>query len=104
MYNQKQAGERATTSVTRALARNVRFRREQLGLTCVQLAQQAGTNRSWIGHIERGHKANITIDTLVLLAKALKIDPALLIREDPSLWMHTERRGTKKIEHRWYGG
>jgi transcriptional regulator with XRE-family HTH domain len=43
-----------------------------------QLAALAGVHRTYVGHIERG-TVTPTLDTIVRLAEALKIDPGDLV-------------------------
>ena len=53
--------------------KNVRDKRESLGLSQEQLASKAGVHRTYIGMIERGEK-NITLHNISRLAKALGVD------------------------------
>jgi transcriptional regulator with XRE-family HTH domain len=44
-----------------------------------RLAEIAGVHRTYVGHLELG-KGSPTLDTIVRVAAALKIDPAELVR------------------------
>ena len=57
---------------------NVRGFRKHLGLTQEKLAEKADLHPTFVGDIERSN-ANITIDTLKKLAKALKVGPQILL-------------------------
>ena len=60
------------------LAKNVRFRRTQLGLSQEQLADVCGLHRTYIGSVERSER-NVSLSTLEVLAKALGLSvPELL--------------------------
>ncbi|MDQ0038942.1 transcriptional regulator with XRE-family HTH domain [Variovorax boronicumulans] len=59
-------------AVTLALGRNLRYFREQAGLTQVELAFDAEVERSRISKIERGH-INPSLLTLATLCYCLKI-------------------------------
>lgn len=60
------------TTVSKKIGKMVRNIRERKGITQEQLALNAGLNRAYIGYIERGER-NPSTDTLVKIAKALKI-------------------------------
>jgi transcriptional regulator with XRE-family HTH domain len=60
------------------LAKKVRLRRYELGLTQEQLAERANFHVNYIGGIERGER-NPSIESLVNLAKALEISPKELM-------------------------
>ena len=60
------------------LAGNVRAYRKALGLTQTELGGSSGIGRSAIGCIERC-KANPTLEKIRKIAKALGIDPVLLL-------------------------
>ncbi|WP_020398965.1 helix-turn-helix domain-containing protein [Kordiimonas gwangyangensis] len=61
-----------------ALARNVRKRRTELGLSQEALADAAGLDRTYISGIERGLR-NPTIEVVSKLASALQQQPAALL-------------------------
>jgi transcriptional regulator with XRE-family HTH domain len=63
----------------RSIAANVRRRRAELGLTQEQLGEAAGISYRYLQDIERGRK-NITVETLVRLARALRARSIHLMR------------------------
>lgn len=72
-----QAVEARRAVAHNALMQNVRRLRLARNLTQVQLAELAGVNQATISKAERG-ELNITMETIVLLAKALKVEPVQL--------------------------
>jgi transcriptional regulator with XRE-family HTH domain len=62
----------------RVIANAVRTRRTDLGLSQEELAELAGLHRTYVGAIERAER-NITVASLVRLAKALNCDVADLV-------------------------
>ena len=60
---------------------NIRFIREKKGWIQEDLAIVAKLSKTYIGEVERGQKA-ITIVALQRIAKALKVDPAMLMTKD----------------------
>lgn len=60
------------------LARNVRRRREDLGWSQEELADQAGLHRTYVSGIERKVR-NPTIEIVERLAKALKLTASALL-------------------------
>jgi transcriptional regulator with XRE-family HTH domain len=60
---------------------NVRSVRIAQGMSQEQLALDAGMKRSYVSDLERGQR-NPSVKALGRLAKALKIDPAELLRTD----------------------
>lgn len=65
-------------SLLRALGREVKARREQLGLSQDEFALRAGLHRTYISDIEHG-KRNVTVDVLKRLSDALECDPSTLV-------------------------
>lgn len=61
-----------------AFGRNLRQRRERLGLSQEDLAFAAGLHRTEVGLLERGGRIP-RIDTLVKLASSLSVPPSLLL-------------------------
>ena len=57
----------------------VRATRRRLGLSQEELGTQAGLHRTYIGHIERG-EVNPSLRNVLLVAKALDVDPGELLR------------------------
>lgn len=66
------------TAVSKKIGKNLRKIREKKEITQEQLALDAGLNRAYIGYIERGER-NPSTETLVKLAKALKVSPKDLL-------------------------
>lgn len=62
------------------LAKNIRARRQILGLSQEELAHNCGYHRTYIGAIERCER-NITLETLASIAKALNVDACELIND-----------------------
>ena len=61
------------------IARTVKRLREQRHLTQLALAKKAGVAQGFISELEAGKKQNVGIDTLMKLAKALKVTVAELL-------------------------
>lgn len=66
------------TAVSKKIGGNLRQIRQSKGITQENLALEAGLNRAYIGYIERGER-NPSTDTLVKIAKALKVSPKDLL-------------------------
>lgn len=62
------------TMVSQRIGKKLKQLREKKGITQEQLALDAGLNRAYIGYIERAER-NPSTETLVKIAKALKISP-----------------------------
>jgi transcriptional regulator with XRE-family HTH domain len=61
----------------KGFGKRLRELRMERGLSQEQLADLAGLHRNYIGNIERGENG-IGIDNIVLLARTLKVKPAVL--------------------------
>lgn len=61
------------------LAKNLRRLRNSTGLSQEELADRAGLHRTYVSSIERGER-NITLRTVFVLAKALDVEPADLLK------------------------
>ena len=59
------------------LAKRIRARRQEIGLSQEGLAHAAGLDRSYVGRVERGEH-NLTFINLVKLCRAMKCDVAAL--------------------------
>ena len=59
---------------------NLRLHRQNAGLSQEALAHLAGLDRTFISSVERGMR-NISLDNIMKLAKALKIEAAELMPE-----------------------
>lgn len=64
------------------LYENIKSRREELGLTKVELANRIGYERSMITKVEQG-KVDLTQSKIVAFAKALETSPAKLMGLEP---------------------
>jgi transcriptional regulator with XRE-family HTH domain len=62
-------------------ANNLRRERKGRKLTQEALAHDANLHRTYIGSIERGER-NVSIDNIERLARALRIEPADLLRRN----------------------
>lgn len=62
------------------MARNVRFLREQRGLSLAELARQAGLAKQTLSNLEQG-TGNPTVDTLFAIAAALGVPVTRLVAE-----------------------
>lgn len=66
--------------------------REGLGMSRYALAKEAGVDYSWLRRFEKG-KSGIRVETLILLAKGLKIPSGTIITamekalENPDTWL-----------------
>jgi transcriptional regulator with XRE-family HTH domain len=60
---------------------NIKKYRKKHRYSQEKLAEIAGLHRTYIGSIERGER-NITLDSLQVIANALKVAPAELIVEE----------------------
>jgi transcriptional regulator with XRE-family HTH domain len=67
-------------SIRKSLARNLKARRLELGLSQEALGFKCKMPDVYISKIERG-VLNVGIDNLERIAKALKIDPELLLKK-----------------------
>ncbi|WP_225125950.1 MULTISPECIES: helix-turn-helix domain-containing protein [unclassified Bradyrhizobium] len=64
--------------VRAALGQKVRHLRRSLKLTQADLADEAGIRRASVIDVERG-QANPTLDTIVRIAAALRVEPSELL-------------------------
>lgn len=62
------------------LGNRIRERRTLMGWSQETFADMCGLNRSHMGEIERG-RANVTLQTLVIIAQKLETNPADLLSE-----------------------
>jgi DNA-binding XRE family transcriptional regulator len=69
---------RTQKRVRAALGQKVRELRRSLKLTQADLAGEAGIRRASVIEVERG-QANPTLDTIVRIAAALKVEPSELL-------------------------
>lgn len=74
---------RPSAALARALANNVRLRRQELGLSQEKLAVQSGLHRTYVGSVERCER-NVTLSTLEAFAAVLGVSvPELLTPRRP---------------------
>lgn len=66
------------TAVSIKIGKAIRKIRAKKEITQEQLAFEAGLNRAYVGYIERGER-NPSTDTLVKIAKALRVSPKDLL-------------------------
>jgi transcriptional regulator with XRE-family HTH domain len=69
------------------IGRNVRGYREKLGFSQEKLAEHADVHRTFIGTVERAEQS-ISTSSISKLAKALKVEPYLLLIKDSYLKDH----------------
>ena len=62
------------------VGRNVRRRRQELGLSQEQVAHDAGITLRYMGMVERGQQ-NPSLDVMVRIAAALSMKPADLLAD-----------------------
>lgn len=68
--------------LTSVFARNLRLLRQHARLTQYELAERAGTDRNYIGKLEREENSP-TLDRLERIAAALQTDAEALLQRDP---------------------
>lgn len=64
---------------TEAFGERVRARRQALGKSQEQLADDSGLHWTFVGQVERGRR-NLTLHNILKLAEGLDTDPCELIR------------------------
>jgi len=74
MKKNKQTKKRARIE----FGKRVYKRRKQLGFSQENLAFEANLHRNYVGSVERGER-NISLDNIILLAKALECSPKELM-------------------------
>jgi transcriptional regulator with XRE-family HTH domain len=70
---------RRKSALRKSLAADLRREREARGLSQEALAHQAGLRHAYVESVERGERS-IPIDNIELLARALGLEPANLLR------------------------
>ena len=63
------------------LAKNMRRLRAKRGLSQEALAYESGINRTYLSAVERSER-NVSIDNIARIARGLKIEPYLLLKDD----------------------
>lgn len=76
----------------KVVAQNIRRFREARGFSQEELAHRIGINRNYIGRLER-EEHSPTVEMLERIAKALGIEPYLLLRKDSGRQRHVAPRG-----------
>lgn len=66
------------TDIRRQVGSNLRRLRSQMKWSQSKLAERAGLNRSYLSMVENGRR-NISLDNLVSLALALRVEPVVLL-------------------------
>ena len=66
--------ERMTGSVRASFARQIKEKREALGLSQEAFGKLVGKDQGYISLVERGIKYNLRIDTMVEIAEAIGMD------------------------------
>lgn len=69
------------TAVRHTLAKNVRRKRNELGISQESLADKAGLHRTYVGGIERGER-NVSVDNIEKIARALGVHTSFLLKEE----------------------
>jgi transcriptional regulator with XRE-family HTH domain len=67
------------SDAARLFGERVRARRQQLGKSQEQLADDSSLHWSYLGQVERGQR-NVTLHNILKLAKVLGVDPGELVR------------------------
>lgn len=67
------------SEITKKFGENVRFFRNQNGISQEHLAARAFLHRTYIGSIERGER-NISLENIIKVAHALGISPEKLLK------------------------
>jgi len=57
----------------KTLSEKIRSRRKEINLSQEELAERCDLHRTYIGSVERGER-NVTLSTLEVIAKALKLE------------------------------
>ena len=67
------------SDATQTFGERVRSRRNDLGLSQEQLADQCGLHWTYVGSVERGRR-NISLHNILKIAAGLRIDPGVLVQ------------------------
>ena len=68
------------------IGQNVKVFRTIRQLTQEELGKKAGLHKAYIGFIERGER-NLSMETLEIIAGALKVPPHILLQPDIKEWV-----------------
>jgi transcriptional regulator with XRE-family HTH domain len=88
-------GEDTGGELRETLARNVRMRRQQLGLSQEALGELAGLHRTYIGAVERSER-NLSVDNIEKLARALGMAPSELLSNTAEVRDYGARESSDK--------
>ena len=69
--------------ILKVFAKNVRYYREQLGMSQEDFAEKCGLHRTYISAVER-QKRSISLKNIHIIADALEIDTYLLFIDNQS--------------------
>lgn len=69
---------KSSPNINHFVGEKVREFRLRIGLSQEEFADECGLHRTYIGAVERGER-NITLNTLIRLAKALRVSPIDLL-------------------------
>jgi transcriptional regulator with XRE-family HTH domain len=67
------------SAATEMFGERVRARRQELGKSQEQLADDAGLHWSYVGQVERGRR-NLSLHNILKIAEALGVDAAVLVQ------------------------
>lgn len=70
--------------ILKVFAQNLRYYREQLGMSQEDFAEKCGLHRTYISAVER-QKRSISLKNIQLIADALEIDTYLLFIDNQTL-------------------
>ncbi len=73
-------GHRSADAYCRSVGRQMRMRREDLGISATGFAKKVGLSQAQVSRLENGHQG-FRSGTLARIAKALGVAPASLFRE-----------------------
>lgn len=59
--------------------KRMRARRERLGWSQMDLAEEVGLHFTYVSSVERGER-NVSLQNIVRLAAGLRVDPSVLVR------------------------
>lgn len=71
-------------NIQQVFAENIRAYRKQARITQEELAEKSGLHRTYIGGIEQ-QRINVSLKNIEKIAKALHIDPALLLMHNSAI-------------------
>lgn len=72
--------QRSTSRARDTFARNLKRRRQELGLSQEKLAELTGLHRTYVSSVERGER-NVSVDNMGLIAEAMGVSVAELFKD-----------------------